>query len=182
MWFLGRGPAVEQGPGESVSSPSLEFHKSRPDETLSNLVWPHHWPYFQQDVGPKPSCSHFPTKLGLCDVRSHSKSYHHLQPATRQRRDPYPASSLSTWHFGTPTDLLLIPSYALFCPIRQNPTNSYLTFHSPPSLGACRLFSSTNRQALYGASLVFLSSLPEQRVLWKEQWQTPLIFVSNHSD
>lgn len=169
VWFLGRGTAAKQDSREAVSFPSLEIHKGRPDETLDNLLWPHLMadPAFKQAARPTYSCSPFPTKLGLCHVSSHSKSY---QPDTSQRRYSYPASFLSAWHFGP----LANPFHTLFCPIRQNLTYSYLPFHSPPFLGACKLFSGTNLQA----SLVFLRGLSEQR----EQQQTPLKFISNSSD
>lgn len=54
VWFLGRRTAVKQCPREAASSPLLKVHYSRPDKTLSNLVWPHGWPWFQEEVRPSP--------------------------------------------------------------------------------------------------------------------------------
>lgn len=50
-------------PSELMPSPTLDIFKTRLDKALSNLVQPHSWPYFEQEVGLETFWHPFQTEL-----------------------------------------------------------------------------------------------------------------------
>lgn len=48
---------------ERLQFPSWEGFKTWWDNALSNLVWPQHWPYFEQEVGLQTSLDPFQPEL-----------------------------------------------------------------------------------------------------------------------
>ena len=68
----------ERLPREIVQPLSLEFFKTELDRALRNLVWPHSWPWFEQEVGLETFGDLFQPELSLdyyavfCFMRSKS--------------------------------------------------------------------------------------------------------------
>lgn len=65
IFHLEDSQAVAQVAGEVVLSPSVQVEKTGLNKPLSNPVWPHSWPHFEQEVGPETSQGFFSTWILL---------------------------------------------------------------------------------------------------------------------